>query len=394
MSALATLPHRQIEKGSVDIVADITVDDDIYCMQHLYGLPKTTVDKDGNTVVSVVTDAQLLPPESSDSPCKARLRIKAFKNERISVEPELADPMETDPYRRNFLQATTNSLKYLTGEKKRIGIDEKERVDRYLTVISECISSYLNTTTSTTTSTYVSPIRSLRYKVCYSDEINQTYSNFEDSVNTVKMEFLDPYIYRNPRYTTVNTTNTTWNADADYVYRQHMNYWTYGERISLKDPIERIKEIIRSRQCPSIIVRKNNIERTTDIREIRARQTLRRLIGEVAFQKYMVRGFVTFRGPSGKTYQLFPGHNRICVWDNGNRIEELCVVLTGDFPPTDALIMRFLLVQESEERIKSLSNASPSYAPSLARLDERPEKKLSLPEIFSGFKKEKLALVA
>jgi hypothetical protein len=87
---------------------------------------------------------------------------------------------------------------------------------------------------------------------------------------------------------------------------------------------------------------------TTDIRETRARETLKRVLGDDKFKRFLKHGFVSVRAKSGLVYQIFPAHGITNVYRDGEHIERLCVVLRGSFPPTDSLIMRYLLILNDE----------------------------------------------
>jgi hypothetical protein len=75
---------------------------------------------------------------------------------------------------------------------------------------------------------------------------------------------------------------------------------------------------------------------------------LRRIIGEQAFRKFLRDGFITVVPKSGLTYRIYPGHGITEVYDRGVIVERLCVVLRGNFPPTDSLLMRYLLILNDE----------------------------------------------
>lgn len=156
--------------------------------------------------------------------------------------------------------------------------------------------------------------------------------------------------------------------------------WEVGTpRIS---PQERLRQIIRTRQAPAIIGTRKPLLMTKDVKEIRARETLYRVLGEEKFRSFMRNGFVSVRGKSGKTYQIFPGHGFTKVYQGGQLVERLCVVLSGSFPPTDSLIMRFLLILNDENEFRQLANKHNVFTPAaikLKQVDLRP-----LTEIYRG----------
>jgi len=373
----------QYQKGTREKVIDVAVNDNVYCMQDEYELPYTTVDGDGNTVVSVVEKVEPYFPETGEH-MRAKLHVKIFKNEVIEVAPVPATGQENHPHERGFVDATTNALEHNMG------------TDRYRREIYRRLLRYPTTGTS--------PIRALRYTTSSATTTATTYNTYsaynnDTDITMSATTYLRPYFHN---YTnTATTTYVEWeHNEHDTAYAHHLRYWYGGSPAQrVIDPVERMKEILRSRVAPNIIVKSKELRPTTDIREIRARQTLRRLIGEQAFQKFAVRGFITFKGDSGRAYQIFPGHQKVAVWEMGKQIEQLCVVLTGDFPPTDSVIMRLLLIQESEDHFKKLANVfTPSYAPARARAEEVEKPKiLTLPEIFASLKEQKqkqLQLVA
>tara|TARA_Y100000034_G_scaffold6762_1_gene7461 strand:- start:14868 stop:15641 length:774 start_codon:yes stop_codon:yes gene_type:complete len=165
--------------------------------------------------------------------------------------------------------------------------------------------------------------------------------------------------------TATSDTCTTWGS-----YKWH-DPWaenTYGWKNSScewvtpkKSPETKLKEIIAARQAPVVHTRERwRLHRSTqqcpNEREARARQTLRRVIGDEKFKGFLRNGFVTVRNPkSGKSYQIFPGHGITCVFENGEMTERLCVVLNGDFPPTDSIIMRYLMILNNEEQFRSIA---------------------------------------
>ena len=155
----------------------------------------------------------------------------------------------------------------------------------------------------------------------------------------------------------------------------------YGFEGRLKSPADRLRDIIQSRQAPTIIGSRRSMRIAEDPREARARETLLRVLGEEKYRGFMRNGFVSVRGKSGKVYQIFPGSGMTKVYQNGQMIDRLCVVLEGSFPPTDSLIMRFLLILNDEAEFYRLAIKHSLYkSPTVVRqTDMRP-----LTEIYRG----------
>lgn len=135
----------------------------------------------------------------------------------------------------------------------------------------------------------------------------------------------------------------------------YLGQWTwdnYSGEIKPRTPETRLREIMRTRMAPVIIVR-TPAGLAQDQREEAARQTLRRVIGDRKYRRFLSHGHITVRGQSGLVYQIFPGHGITRVYKDGVQTERLCVVMKGDFPPTDSLIMRFLLILNDEADFRS-----------------------------------------
>ena len=103
--------------------------------------------------------------------------------------------------------------------------------------------------------------------------------------------------------------------------------------------------------------RKRQFLRAGAPNEEKARRLLQRLIGFQRFARYIRDGFVTYRGKSGKVYQIFPGMAHMRVWMNGQRVEDLCLCIRDyDIPPTDSIVMRLLMLEHSEEEFRAQAN--------------------------------------
>lgn len=174
--------------------------------------------------------------------------------------------------------------------------------------------------------------------------------------------------------------------DTNRQMREFYYRWKRGEmeRVPPLSPQDRLREIIQSRQSPLVIVRRTSMKSTEDIKEQRARETLRRVLGEDKFRAFLKNGFVTVRARSGLAYQIFPGHGITAVYRDGQMVERLCVVLRGQFPPTDSLIMRYLLILNDERdfRKHAISHSvSPMMKPRVAEPEQEP-----LTEVFRRLK--------
>jgi len=91
--------------------------------------------------------------------------------------------------------------------------------------------------------------------------------------------------------------------------------------------------------------------------EIRAVETLREMITETEYRKYVVHGFILVKGRGGKVYQIFRGRTHTKVWKKGLLVKEICVrIQDPEIPPTDNVIAHKILIETSEEEFERLGN--------------------------------------
>lgn len=91
--------------------------------------------------------------------------------------------------------------------------------------------------------------------------------------------------------------------------------------------------------------------------EDRAIETLREMITEAEFRKFVKYGFILVRGQSGDVYQIFRRQTHIKVWRNGQIIEEVCVSIEDrNVPVTDNLIAFKVMIETDENEFKRLGN--------------------------------------
>ena len=120
------------------------------------------------------------------------------------------------------------------------------------------------------------------------------------------------------------------------------------------------------------------------IKEMRARETLRRVLGDDKYQQFLRNGFVAIKAKSGLVYQIFPAHGITAVWKDGQMVDRLCVVLRGKFPPTDSLIMRYLLILNDEKEFRGFAIKQSVYQKPKPKALQLPDR--SLPELFREMK--------
>ena len=151
-----------------------------------------------------------------------------------------------------------------------------------------------------------------------------------------------PFIL-NPPYATINILNPPYG----YATINSEGYFEQNKRQRLKS------NLIISRKSRADII-PNNIPDNERV----AIETLREVISETEFRKYLKYGFVLVKGQSGKTYQIFRNKSHTKVWLGGQLVEEICVRISYAFntPPTDNVIALKTMIETDEEECRSLAN--------------------------------------
>jgi len=86
--------------------------------------------------------------------------------------------------------------------------------------------------------------------------------------------------------------------------------------------------------------------------------TLREMITEEEFKRYLKYGFVTVRGQSGDVYQVFRSNHHTKVWRGNKVVEEVCIRISSEVgvPPTDNVIAFMTMISADEEAFKKAGN--------------------------------------
>jgi hypothetical protein len=135
--------------------------------------------------------------------------------------------------------------------------------------------------------------------------------------------------------------------DPNYEYGVELNF--NGLRWKLQRLKGNLTIIVKSRADPL-----KHVSRS----ESKALETLREMITEIEYRKYLKYGFVCVYGRSGRTYQIFRNKAHTKVWEHGMLVEEICVRINHniDCPPTDNVIAFKTLIEISEHEFRSLGN--------------------------------------
>jgi hypothetical protein len=91
--------------------------------------------------------------------------------------------------------------------------------------------------------------------------------------------------------------------------------------------------------------------------ELVALSSLREMISESDYRKYVVHGFILVTAESGRVYQIFRNRSHTKVWENGVVVEEVCVRISDhNMPATDNVIALKTILEHSEEEFHAIGN--------------------------------------
>jgi hypothetical protein len=169
--------------------------------------------------------------------------------------------------------------------------------------------------------------------------------------------FHQKYIYDtattdNVSYLNYPTGGTALFSDIPYtIYPACPTAYTQGLLV-----VDSKREKIRSRL--QVVVK----SRADEMREISpqeqvAMDTLREMISEADYRKYLKYGFVVVKGDSGDSYQIFRNRQHLKVWRKNVLVEEICVrIKDWGVPPTDKVIAFITMIRADEEEFKAMGN--------------------------------------
>jgi len=106
--------------------------------------------------------------------------------------------------------------------------------------------------------------------------------------------------------------------------------------------------IVKSRARPIAGITEN---------ESRAIETLREMISETEYRRYIKNQFILVKGLSGDIYQIFRDKSHTIVWHGGKKVAEICVRIRDCLiPPTDNVIAFKTIIETNEDEFKKLGN--------------------------------------
>jgi len=176
-----------------------------------------------------------------------------------------------------------------------------------------------------------------------------------DSGTTDRCEYI-----AGPEYITGPTNRNQFTIGADYsIYSPHVVYYCPSYISTINGGIvlgEEDKPKIFSGLSVHIKTRAAPVDKVSAQEQV-ALETLREMVTEKEYRKYLRYGFILVRGKSGDTYQIFRNNAHTKVWRGGKLVEEICVRIKDiKIPPTDNVIAFKVAVETSEESFKHSGN--------------------------------------
>ena len=132
------------------------------------------------------------------------------------------------------------------------------------------------------------------------------------------------------------------------------------------DPAEMTRRLSRANSELGSIIKERkpskNRSKITDA-EVKARETLRDIISEADWRRYVTNGYLLIKGASGKVYQVFANHSgrHTKVYEKGACKFELCIHSEG-VPDSDHVLNCMLMIQNDEDDFIKQCNKHQHYS--------------------------------
>lgn len=92
--------------------------------------------------------------------------------------------------------------------------------------------------------------------------------------------------------------------------------------------------------------------------ERKALMTLRDLVSERQYRRYLTNGFIMVKGQSDLYYQIFSDQRQIVVWKNNYKFCKICIHTDRKCPPTDHVINCKMMIEFDEKEVWKGGNVS------------------------------------
>lgn len=135
---------------------------------------------------------------------------------------------------------------------------------------------------------------------------------------------------------------------------------------------QRLKNAIKRRLSPEERRTREFLAALRTPQEQKARDTLRDMISEADWRRYVTNAFLMVRGPSNKWYQIFANGSRPNVYERGQKVATLCIHTSSECPPSDHVINLKLLIELDEAALWKGSNVTWHIKPPELKTDPHP----------------------
>jgi hypothetical protein len=156
-------------------------------------------------------------------------------------------------------------------------------------------------------------------------------------------------VYESSASTSINTNTTTTNSTAnpslywdDTYSSYHISYYEEPSKEQL------IRAKIRENLNFLVKTTRSSLENNVTPQEMKARNTLRDMITEKEWRRYVTNRFIMVKGASGRWYQIFENQEWLRVYEQGKLIDRICIHTAKDCPPTDHVINLKVLIETDE----------------------------------------------
>jgi hypothetical protein len=160
-----------------------------------------------------------------------------------------------------------------------------------------------------------------------------------------------------------NTTTTSSSVTVDaskITFTQNLNGdlvitgWTPEIAAALAKANKRAAHQMKLKANLGVIIRKRRA--LTDLpkpiaEELKARDTLRDVLTEREWRRYITNGFIMVRGSSGKWYQIFAQGYQTQVYEHGKYLSSICIHTDSVCPPSDHVLNMKVMIEIDEEAI-------------------------------------------
>lgn len=156
-----------------------------------------------------------------------------------------------------------------------------------------------------------------------------------------------PYFGTGSTVTGIATASTTNNVNLYVSSDGHVKtlYWSGG----VIDVKESIKNTIKNNTIIKVNSR-NRVDSFISGQEIKARSTLRDMLTEKEWRRYLTNGFVMHKGSFDLWYQIF-SIGGIAVYRHGKKTHSICIHTDTSCPPSDHVINMMTLIDLDESMI-------------------------------------------